>query len=373
MKLYFLNINSIGITPLMSYIVKYLSENYTSSIVESYIGSSNNFHYIKNKKYIKKYKDSYSFNKQTLFNKMYKYVYILFFLLKLSFKKKLTKIYSVDFQVISFALILKRIFNKRNWKIVYHQFELIDIKSLGKENLFFFNKMKKNARYIDLIIVPEKNRLDILLKQLKISKEKSFYFPNINAIDTFSEEKHKILKQLPKNAKIVGHIGSIGTDHYIYSFIEAAKKIEKSNIFFLFVGKQNNDVKQLANNISLKNIIFIDEVPHSDLKNIYSFLDLGFILYKGIDDNFEYCAPNKLYEYWAYGVPVIAHKLKGLKHEFKYSPAGKLINLDNVDEIVENIQEYINWDNRVDICNFYQTNYNLQFFLNNLLIKLNSI
>ncbi len=38
----------------------------------------------------------------------------------------------------------------------------------------------------------------------------------------------------------------------------------------------------------------------------------GFILYKGVDKNFEFCAPNKLYEYWAYGIPVFAHHLKGL-------------------------------------------------------------
>ena len=247
-----------------------------------------------------------------------------------------------------------------------HQFELIDSKTLGNENLFFFNKMKQNSEGIDLVIVPEQNRLAILLEQLKLPNEKSFYFPNINAIDCFSETKHEILTRLPENAKIIGHIGSIGTNHYIYSFIEAAKKMEQQDIFFLFVGKQNKEVKELANQMKLKNTIFIDEVPHDELKDIYSFLDVGVILYKGIDDNFEYCAPNKLYEYWAYGVPVIAHKLKGLESEFDDTVAGCLINLDNPEDIVKSISIYLKQDNKQKTSDYYKNKYNLEHFLNNL-------
>lgn len=366
MKVYHINTNTIGFTPLMSYIVKYISGYFKSSIIESYIKGSNKFSYIVNRRYIKKYKDSYSFNRQTIFNKIYKYLYVTSYILKLSFNRKKLIIYSVDFQVVSIALIIKKIFRKRNLKIIYHQFELLDTTSFGEVNLLFYKKLKQNAKYLDLVIVPEKNRLKILLEQLILPKEKSFYFPNINNISTVSKSKYKALEQLPKNAKIIGHIGSIGTDHYIYSFLEAAKQIKNPNIYFIFVGKQNSEVKKLANKNNLKNIIFIDEIPHSELKNIYSFLDLGFILYKGIDDNFEYCAPNKLYEYWAYGVPVIAHKLKGLQSEFNNSDAGSLTNLNNTDNIIHYINKYLEKDRREVIIKYYKKNYNLDYFLKKL-------
>jgi len=366
MRLFFININSIGVTPLMAYIVKKMSDYFDTTIIESHIKNTNDFPFVKKKQYIKKYINSYRFNKQTVFDKVYKYLFIFFYFIRLSFKRKKTFIYSVDFQVISISLIFKKYLNKKNWNIVYHQFELIDTKSLGKENLFFYNKMKAYSNGIDLVIVPEQNRLDILLKQLKLPKEKSFYFPNINSINSVSTVKHNVLKGLSPDAKIVGHIGSIGFDHYINNFIEAAKMLDNKNIFFLFVGKQNTEVKVLADNLKLNNVIFVDEVPHSELKNIYSFLDLGFILYKGVDDNFEYCAPNKLYEYWAYGVPVIAHKLKGLEREFNNKKAGELINMEHPEEIKNTIEEYLKENKRDEIFRFYKGNYNLEIFLKEL-------
>ncbi len=366
MNLYYLNINSFGVTPLMEYIVKYLAIHFKTFIIESHIEGTNNFSYIKNKKYIKKYKNSYTFNNQTVFNKIYKYVFVLNFLLKHSFIQKKIIIYSSDFQVVALCLLFKKFFKKKNWKIVYHQFELIDKRLLGKENMFFYNKMKKHSKGINLVIVPERNRLNILLKQLGLPKEKFYYFPNINAIDSLSKKKHVVFEQLPAEARVVGHIGSIGTDHYIYSFIEAAKMLKDTNIFFLFVGKQNKKIKEIANNLNLKNILFVDEVPHKELKNIYSFLDLGFILYKGVDDNFEYCAPNKLYEYWAYGVPVIAHRLKGLESEFNDDVAGCLINLENPEEIAKSIKIYLEQDNKQKTSDYYKNKYNIEHFLKTL-------
>lgn len=367
MKLFYININTIGVTPLMAYIVDFLSSHFNSAIIERYIAKSYQFHSVKNKRYIKKHKDTYSFNRQNIIDKIYKYLYVLFVLLKLSFKRKSYIIYSVDFQVIALSLMLKKIFRKKKCKIIYHQFELIETKSLGKENLYFYKKLKIHSNLIDLIILPEKNRLNILLKELNFPKDKSFYFPNINAINKLSANKHEVINSIPKDTKIVGHIGSIGFDHYINNFIKATEILKNDKIKFIFVGKQNAEIKKLANKLEAQNIIFIDEVPHSELKDIYSFLDLGFILYKGVDENFEYCAPNKLYEYWAYGVPVIAHKLKGLQSEFNNEDAGVLINLENFKEIALYIKQYLKDNQREEIKKYYQLNYNMNDFLSRLL------
>jgi glycosyltransferase involved in cell wall biosynthesis len=188
-----------------------------------------------------------------------------------------------------------------------------------------------------------------------------------------SANKHEVINSIPKDNKIVGHIGSIGFDHYINNFIIATEILKSDKIKFIFVGKQNAEIKKLANKINTQNIIFIDEVPHSELKDIYSFLDLGFILYKGVDENFEYCAPNKLYEYWAYGVPVIAHKLKGLQSEFNNEDTGALINLENSKEIAFYIKQYLEDNHREMIKKYYQLNYNMNDFLSRLLKKIKEL
>jgi glycosyltransferase involved in cell wall biosynthesis len=100
------------------------------------------------------------------------------------------------------------------------------------------------------------------------------------------------------------------------------------NYKLIFIGKQSDELKNYIQNNSFEHIYFFDEVPHSELSSIYGYIDYGLILYKPIDLNFDNCAPNKLYEYWAHGVPVLAHNLKGLEGLIK-EPMGTLVNLYN--------------------------------------------
>jgi hypothetical protein len=54
-----------------------------------------------------------------------------------------------------------------------------------------------------------------------------------------------------------------------------------------------------------------------------------------VDVNFEFCAPNQLYEYWSYGIPVVAHQLPGLIPVFDDSLKGKLFDFNTSETIAE--------------------------------------
>jgi glycosyltransferase involved in cell wall biosynthesis len=113
-----------------------------------------------------------------------------------------------------------------------------------------------------------------------------------------------------------------------------------NNIHFLMIGRFSSEGIRILKNVNNKNFHIVGELSHKELSDYYSFIDIGFILYKGLDLNLEYCAPNKLYEYWSHGVYVIAHPLKGLAEVIKDNKMGILVNLENTIEIETAVQSF---------------------------------
>lgn len=60
--------------------------------------------------------------------------------------------------------------------------------------------------------------------------------------------------------------------------------------------------------------IFLDAVPYEALPAWVGGADLGAVLYEDKGLNQHYCSPNKLYEFIAYGVPILASDLPELRH-----------------------------------------------------------
>jgi len=132
---------------------------------------------------------------------------------------------------------------------------------------------------------------------------------------------------------VVGHVGNVGPDHYLDFFFKLMEHCIGSNVYFVMVGNYSQQIIDRLNAINHPQLVLLNAVPHSELAGIYSELDYGLILYKGVDVNFEFCAPNKLYEYWSYGIPVIAHQLQGLVPVFDHPLKGALFNMEGSEAV----------------------------------------
>ena len=121
------------------------------------------------------------------------------------------------------------------------------------------------------------------------------------------------------------HVGAVGESSYWRELIAA---IGGSNIpiDLVFVGKVNEQIMDYASATCPGIVKFVGEVSHSDLESHYRLCDIGVILYRGDTNNLEFAAPNKLYEYWSYGIPVLAHPLKGLQSQFFDECQGRLVD-----------------------------------------------
>lgn len=379
MKIHFFSLNTLINIPSVRFIVQYFIDKYntTVTITERAVKNENNY-YDNNRNIIfdniEENKNRLEYNSQSTIRKIKKYFSLIAKIKKSLKTKESSIIITPDFQVLFFIILLHKFLKKKNKKIIYLQFELFEYP--GKINAFFNNYILKNADKIDLAIFPEINRSKLFVDNCKIPPKNTLILPNSCAsVKDIKPERHSIFDNIPLNAFIVGHVGNLGDkNHYFNAFLEVAEKLATKNIYFIFLGKQSKEVQMKKKQIINSKILFFDKVPHQELVNIYPFFNLGVILYKGISPNYEYAAPNKLYEFWASGIPVVAHKLKGLKNVFVKKFLGTLTDMNHSERFYEDILKYyLNNNNSREIKSYFDENLEISLFLKELGKSIDSI
>lgn len=279
---------------------------------------------------IKSFSSFELFKEQTAFFKVRKYLQIILRILKFILSAKNPIIYVIDLNTCTISLVLKKIFFFKKIKVIYHQFEMDIPESKTKLDYLFFTIFKRMSLRLDLFIVPELNRLRYFCEKVKLDKNNYLLFPNTtNKVDSCKKCNETI---------VFAHVGGLDEGYYIENFLIAFSKLTfKAEL--LLIGRVSSEIHLMISKYSLTNVQIIGHVQHDMLGEYYSKIDYGLILYRPISLNNDYCAPNKLYEFWANGIPVIAHKLKGLIEIFDRPYLGKLINMDDADQFEQSINQ----------------------------------
>ncbi|MFN4234179.1 MAG: glycosyltransferase [Bacteroidia bacterium] len=372
MYFYFISISSLSFFPVFKYILEcFINSNINNDnfyLVESHLKGFPSYSSIVNTRYFHQFKSIDDFNNMSLKLKIKRYVWAFYYIMVARLKKK-SIIYTSDFQVLFIAFTIFKLLGKSNVKLIYHQYELIQ----KKGNNDILSKITKNIKFIDLVIIPEINRLNYFVENTHIATNKTLLFPNTCKIENNITNKHSYLKTFNENDIIIAHIGNIGFNHFLKEFINHFNSQRlPDNYKLIFIGKQSAQVRQFVSKENFKNIYFFNEIPHDELSSVYNYIDYGLILYKPVDLNFENCAPNKLYEYWAHGVPVIAHKLKGLQGLIT-DEMGNLVDFFNLNEFDIKKLTKLSELKRNKIKHNFSINFDVQNFNKELENKLKKI
>jgi hypothetical protein len=344
MNISILSINPITHIPSLRYIVDYFihQKKATVSITEIYIKNLNSYYnnipgLIKKDIIIYENYENYKTGLSKITLK--KYLKILSTLFHIYQSKQKEIIYTNDFQVVYLNNFINKFFFKKKVSLIYHQFELIEKKRQSKISSYIYQSVCKNANKIDLCVFPEINRLNYFLNSSSANKKSVLLFPNTCKPNNSIIEPTPIIDFIPDDSFIVLHVGTVGgKQHYFINFLKAIEKLKnEKDITFIFLGRMDKEVEQLSKTLKLENIHFFDSIPHEQLYGIYKRTNLGVILYKGTSLNYEYCAPNKLYEFWSQGIPVIGHNLKSLTPIFVKYFMGTLTNFENENLIIDSI------------------------------------
>lgn len=292
------------------------------------------------------------------------FTYLLTNLKSLSNESDAVVIYTIDLFTLCVASFLKR----KNTKLVYHQFETLEPENMNKIDKFLLKLLSKRFDKVDLAILPEANRIEFFKEQINCDrKEKFFLLPNTN------NQVHNVPKKDAKKQKtIVSHVGSLGKHSHLRTLLESFKILNEDEYELWFVGAIQSEPIELIKGFGLKNLRIIDNLPFNELGRIYEMTDIGIILYNDSSVNHRFCAPNKLYEYWSYGIPVIADLLPGLVPVFQDSVQGELIDMSDRKNITEVIVELSQRDNdyRMELKELFLKKYKLSNYYSELKNKL---
>lgn len=115
---------------------------------------------------------------------------------------------------------------------------------------------------------------------------------------------------LPPDVTIILHQGNLQKHRGATMMVEAMLYTKNAVLVFMGHGPMRSDTEQLVENLRLQSKVrFIDPVPAEKLLSVTASADLGLTFLEDCCLNHRYALPNKLFEYLAAGVPIIASDL----------------------------------------------------------------
>ncbi|MBU1667759.1 glycosyltransferase family 4 protein [bacterium] len=197
-------------------------------------------------------------------------------------------------------------------------FELRDIwpESIQSVGAIENSKIIKFLEKIELALYRDATRVIAVTDAFKknlisrgISAEKIDVVTNGSNLTLFNLEQkdEALLKKLNlENKFIVGYIGTHGMAHSLDFVVKSISKINDHSIHFLFIGNgaMKEKIVNLAKNLKIKNITFLDSIRKEDVPSYLSIVDVSLAPLKK-SDTFKTVIPSKIFEASAMKKPTL--------------------------------------------------------------------
>lgn len=251
-----------------------------------------------------------------------------------------------------------------NYRHVMQLMELIHDIPVFDELPFYKAHIDRYAKNAEMVIVPEYNRAHIQQAywQLKstprvLPNKPTVQFKNYD-IKENNPRAAEVLKKIG-DKKIVLYQGVFGYERVLDQFIEAVESLG-TEYCMLLMGREDDELKKLLDKYPRTNFIPFIAAPNH--LAITSQAYIGVLSYVNTNNirhydplNALYCAPNKLYEYACFGVPMLGNDIPGLELPFKENGIGICSKLvaDDIADAIRKIEA--NYSQMSDNCKqFYK-------------------
>lgn len=175
-------------------------------------------------------------------------------------------------------------------------------------------------------------------------KKLPYVFPNKpynfstakNQLPTITETK-KVINKI-KNKKVILYQGIMQNTEELCEVAKALKELNKDYVLVLMGIDKYNSVEKIKE--IYDNTIYVSYIPAPYHLEITSYAYIGITFYRDDSLNKVFCAPNKIYEYSGFGIPIIANNIPGLKNTVgKYNSAECIqLNKNNIIYAINKIE-----------------------------------
>ena len=169
-------------------------------------------------------------------------------------------------------------------------------------------------------------------------------YTNHKAVSQNVQTAFDTIKREQSISKVVLYQGAIMRGRHLENLVLSSLEFKKG-LAVVLMGPDNGYQKNLENivkdNDLSDRVFFFDPIPADELVSFAKNADLCVLFYEKTGLNNYYCAPTKLYEYLAAGVPIIASELPFLVNITKNEAVGVTVPSDNASGIAKKINDLI--------------------------------
>lgn len=233
------------------------------------------------------------------------------------------------------------------YKHVMQLMELVQRKPLFLKSRYFDFPIAKYAKLAHKVVVPDMDRAYIqqawwgLIEVPTVLPNKPYSI----SIDNFAPETIKALHIIRnEKRKILFYAGYINSERNILDFANAIK--DKHDFCLYIIGQADNSDNSLNELLKNEKVVYLGNHQAPSHLEFFKFAHIGLTPYRPVKSSIHpeinalYCAPNKIYEYSAFGVPMIGTNVLGLLRPFEQYGIGKCAKDMTTSEISKCI-EYI--------------------------------
>lgn len=182
---------------------------------------------------------------------------------------------------------------------------------------------------------------------------------------------HEMLN-LPPDEKILLYQGGIQTGRGLEKLVEAYPQFKEGTLVFVGDGKIKEQLQQMVKERGLEEgIRFIPKVPVKELPKYTRNAYLGFQVLNNVCFNHWSASSNKLFEYIASEVPVVASNFPEIRKVVEDNEIGVTIDPHDPDEIAKGVNYLLDNPDKRDYfssnCKYAREKYNWEIEQENLL------
>lgn len=156
------------------------------------------------------------------------------------------------------------------------------------------------------------------------------------------QENRKFIEKEKSDTLLIGYLGHIIQGRGYKTLIPISKHLMRSevpfNILLVGGGPFKKTIDDLINENGLQEYFSsVGEVNHEKIPDFLHRIDIGLILFKPVRYNNIIATPNKLFEYMAFEIPIIASDLPEIRNIINETRGGILVNPSDAKQIAEKI------------------------------------
>jgi glycosyltransferase involved in cell wall biosynthesis len=217
---------------------------------------------------------------------------------------------------------------------------VMNILELYDKNPFYRKCIRRVGKNAKAVIANEETRSYIMKNWYELA-DRPYVMPNKpyehprernQPIDGLCQE---VISRI-RESRIIIYQGLISSDRDLEKLAYALRDLDK-DYSLLLMGKEVTESISKLQSIYPKTY-YVGYIPAPLHLGVTSYGHIGVANYDDSSLNNLFCAPNKIYEYAGFGIPVLGSSVPGLINTIGRSKAGICVDFDDINSIKEGIE-----------------------------------